>query len=89
MANEMITTLTLFISGFLMTVSPVSFIGSIYFSAYSFSRYILMLMNLQSSQNKVLTVKLLNRGYQYHKFHKMFLEFYQHYSELVVKYRVG
>ena len=39
--------------------------------------------------NKLLTAKLLNQGYRYHKLRKAFSKFYRRHSDLVSKFNVG
>ena len=39
--------------------------------------------------NKLLTAKLLNQGYRYHKLRKAFSKFYRRHSDLVYKFSVG
>ena len=41
------------------------------------------------TRNKVLTVKLLRKGYRYHKIRKEFLKFYRRHFDIVSKYNVG
>ena len=40
------------------------------------------------TRNKLLTVKLLNQGYRYHKLRRAFSKFYRHF-DLVSKFNVG
>ena len=42
-----------------------------------------------NTRNKLLTAKLLNQGYQYHKQRKAFSKFYRRHSDLVSKFYVG
>ena len=45
-----------------------------------------------NTRNKLLTAKLLNQGYQYHKLSKAFYKFYKFYrchSDLVSEFNVG
>ena len=42
-----------------------------------------------NTRNKLLTAKLLNQGYRYHKLRKAFSKFYRRHSDLVSKFRVG
>ena len=42
-----------------------------------------------NTRNKLLTAKLLNQGYRYHKLRKAFSKFYRHLSDLVSKFNVG
>ena len=42
-----------------------------------------------NTRNKLLTAKLLNQGYQYHKVRKAFSKFYRCHSDLVSKFNVG
>ena len=42
-----------------------------------------------NTRNKLLTTKLLNQGYQYHKLRKAFSKFYRRHSDLVSKFNVG
>ena len=42
-----------------------------------------------NTQNKLLTAKLLNQGYRYHKLHKAFSNFYRHHFDLISKFNVG
>ena len=42
-----------------------------------------------NTRNKLLTAKLLNQGYQYHKLRKAFPKFYRRHSDLVSKFNVG
>ena len=42
-----------------------------------------------NTHNKLLTQKLLNQGYQYHKLRKTFSEFYRRYYDLISKLQVG
>ena len=42
-----------------------------------------------NTRNKLLTAKLLNQGYRYHKLRKAFSKFYRHYSDLVSKFNAG
>ena len=37
----------------------------------------------------MLTAKLLNQGYRYHKLNKAFSKFYRRHSDLVSKFNVG
>ena len=39
-----------------------------------------------NNRNQLLTAKLLNQGYRYHKIRKAFSTFYHRHSELIVKY---
>ena len=41
-----------------------------------------------NTRNKLLTGKLLNQGYQYHKLRKAFSKFYRRHSDLVSKFSV-
>ena len=41
------------------------------------------------TRNRLLTAKLLNQGYQYHKLRKAFSKFYRRYFNLVSKFNVG
>ena len=41
-----------------------------------------------NTRNKLLTAKLLNQGYQYHKLRKAFSKFYRRHSDLVSKFNV-
>ena len=42
-----------------------------------------------NTRNKLLTAKLLNQGYRYHKLCKAFSKFYRRHSDLVSKFNVG
>ena len=42
-----------------------------------------------NTQNKLLTAKLLNQGYRYHKLRQPFSQFYRRHSDLVSKINVG
>ena len=42
-----------------------------------------------NTRNKLLTAKLLNQGYRYHKLRKAFSTFYRRHSDLVSKFSVG
>ena len=42
-----------------------------------------------NTRNKLLTAKLLNQGYRYHKLRKDFSKFYRRHSDLVSKFNVG
>ena len=42
-----------------------------------------------STRNKLLTAKLLNQSYRYHKIHKAFSKFYRRHFDLVSKFNVG
>ena len=42
-----------------------------------------------NTRNKLLTAKLLNQGYRYHKLRKAFYKFYRRHSDLVSKFTVG
>ena len=42
-----------------------------------------------NTRNKLLTQKLLKRGYQYHKLRKIFSKFYIRYYDLISKFQVG
>ena len=42
-----------------------------------------------NTRNKLLTSKLLNQGYRYHKLRKAFSKFYRRHSDLVSKFNVG
>ena len=42
-----------------------------------------------NTRKKLLTVKLLNQGYRYHKLRKAFSKFYRRHSDLVSKFSVG
>ena len=41
-----------------------------------------------NTRNKLLTAKLLNQGYRYHKVRKAFSKFYRRHSDLVSKFNV-
>ena len=42
-----------------------------------------------NTSNKLLTAKLLNQGYRYHKLRKAFSKFYRRHCDLVSKFNVG
>ena len=42
-----------------------------------------------NTRNKLLTLKLLKQGYQYHKLGKTFSKFYRRYYDLISKFEVG
>ena len=42
-----------------------------------------------NTHNKLLTQKLLYKGYRYHKFRKTFSEFYRRYHDLISKFLIG
>ena len=42
-----------------------------------------------NTRNKLLTTKLLNQGYRYHKLRKAYSEFYRRHFDLVSKFSVG
>ena len=42
-----------------------------------------------NTRNKVLTAKLLRKGYRYHKLRKAFSKFYRRHFDIVSKYNVG
>ena len=42
-----------------------------------------------NARNKILTAKLLQQGYRYHKLRKPFSKFYRRHYELVSKFDVG
>ena len=42
-----------------------------------------------ATRDKLLTQKLLNEGYQYHKLRKTFSKFYRRYYGLISKFQVG
>ena len=42
-----------------------------------------------NTRNKVLTAKLLRKGYRYHKIRKAFSKFYRRHFDIVSKYNVG
>ena len=42
-----------------------------------------------NTRNKLLTAKLLNQGYRYHKLRKAFSKFYRRHSDSVSKFSVG
>ena len=42
-----------------------------------------------NTRTKLLTAKLLNQGYRYHKLRKAFSKFYRRHSDLVSKFNVG
>ena len=42
-----------------------------------------------NTRNKLLTEKLLEQGYRYHKLHKTFSKFYRQYYDLTSKFQVG
>ena len=42
-----------------------------------------------NTRNKLLSAKLLNQGYRYHKLRKAFAKFYRRHNELIVKFNVG
>ena len=42
-----------------------------------------------NTRNKVLTAKLLRKGYRYHKLCKAFSKFYRRHFDMVFKYNVG
>ena len=42
-----------------------------------------------NTRNKLLTAKLLDQGYRYHKLRKAFSQFYRRHSDLVSKFNVG
>ena len=41
-----------------------------------------------NNRNRCLTAKLLNQGYRYHKFRKVFSKCYYRHSELIVKHNI-
>ena len=41
-----------------------------------------------NTRNKLLTQKLLEQGYRYHKFRKTFSKFYRRYYELISKFQI-
>ena len=66
--------------------------------AVSYGVYILQLIRFNrvsshvtdfNTRNKLLTAKLLNQGYRYHKPRKAFSKFYRRHSDLVSKFNVG
>ena len=42
-----------------------------------------------NARNKILTAKLLQQRYRYHKLKKVFSKFYRRYHELISKYDTG
>ena len=42
-----------------------------------------------NTRNKLLTQKLLKRGYRYHKLRKTFSKFYRRYYDMISKFQVG
>ena len=42
-----------------------------------------------NARNKILTAKLLQQGYRYHKLRKAFSKFYRRHYELIAKFNVG
>ena len=42
-----------------------------------------------NTRNKLLTQKLLKRGYRYHKLRKTFSKFYRRYYDLISKFQIG
>ena len=42
-----------------------------------------------NTRNKLLTQRLLKRGYRYHKLRKTFSKFYRQYYDLISKFQVG
>ena len=42
-----------------------------------------------NTRNKLLTQKLLNQGYRYHKLRKTFSKFYRRYYDLISKFQIG
>ena len=42
-----------------------------------------------NTRNKLLTQKLLNQGYRYHKLRKTFFIFFRRYYDLIFKFKVG
>ena len=42
-----------------------------------------------NTRNKLLTQKLLEQGYRYHKLQKTFSKFYRRYYDLISKFQVG
>ena len=42
-----------------------------------------------NNRKGLLTAKLLNQGYRYHKLRKAFYKFYKHHYDLVSKFSVG
>ena len=42
-----------------------------------------------NTSNKLLTAKLVNQGYRYHKLRKAFSKFYRRHSDSVSKFNVG
>ena len=42
-----------------------------------------------NTRNKLLTQKLLKKGYRYNKLHKIFSKFYRRYHDLISKFQVG
>ena len=48
-----------------------------------------MLLTSINTRNKLLTQKLLKKGYRYHKLRKTFPKFYRQYCDLISKFKVG
>ena len=46
-------------------------------------------MLMTSTLETLLTVKILEQGYRYHKIRKAFSKIYHRHSELIVKYNIG
>ena len=42
-----------------------------------------------NTRNKLLTQKLLNQGFRYHKLRKTFSKFYRRYYDLISKFQIG
>ena len=59
----------------------------IFLSLFALQECVLMVMT--STTETFLTAKLLNQGYRYHKFRKVFSKFYHRHSDLIVKYNIG
>ena len=67
---------------------PQSLSNGVYISQHA--RFAKVCSNLDdfNNRNQLLTAKLLNQGYRYHKIRKAFAKFYHRHSELIVKYNI-
>ena len=83
---------------FYFEIVNVPFLDSNVPRAASYGVYISQLIQLAkvsshitdfNTRNKLLTAKLLNQGYRYHKLRKASSKFYRRHSDLVSKFNVG
>ena len=69
-------------------VPRAAFYGDYFSQLIRFARVSSHVTNF-NTRNKLLTAKLLNQGYRYHKLRKAFSKFFRLHSDLLSKFNVG